>query len=159
MTPLRTFCSAQTSKRAQLTEAGESADGRRRPREGKTRPPVFCGFAVKEYQTVALSWRRILLLRHECRNTHTHQHALVHAHGFSRGQPLRTCAGISRVEGYRVSHTSRHPSVLQRDAQHSYSAHVLLVLLSTVCAFTHRTHARAQERTCTGGIARTDGIP
>lgn len=46
VTLLRTFRSAQTSKRAQLTESGESADGLRR--EGKTRPPVCCGFCSEE---------------------------------------------------------------------------------------------------------------
>lgn len=67
VTLLRTFCSALTSKRAQLTESGASADGRRR--EGKT--GFAADFAVEEHQTVALSWSRIFLLRQLNTRAHT----------------------------------------------------------------------------------------
>lgn len=147
MTPLRTFCSARTSKRAQLTEAGESADGRRRPREGKTRPPGFLRICGKE-----ISNSRSELEAHSPPQTRVQKH--------TRTTHTRLCTHTDSVE---VSRSERvlEPAVLKVTVFHTrlgtprcfrgtHSIRIPLMFCSC---------SSPQERTCTGGIARTDGIP
>lgn len=139
MTPLRTFCSAQTSKRAQLTEAGESADGRRRPREGKTRPPVFCGFAVKEYQTVAPSWSA---------ETHTHTNTRLCTHTDSVEVSRSERVLESAVLNVTVFHTRLGTP---RCFRGTHSIHIPLMFCSCssprfVRSRTARTHVHRSAR-------------